>query len=87
MARIGRFPCPGPPDKGGCVTKEFVIEAILCNGDREAAISSAVPGGGPADGNKVEPGLFPENHFYGFEACIQAYKHKIIISDKRCVKI
>ena len=68
MARIGRFPCPGPPDKGGCVTKEFVIEAILCNGDREAAISSAVPGGGPADGNKVEPGLFPENHFFWFRS-------------------
>ena len=36
-----------------------MIEAILCNGDNEAAISSADPGGGPVDGNKVEPGLLP----------------------------
>jgi len=38
----------------------LVIEAILCNGDKDAAISSADPGGGPVDGNKVEPGLLPE---------------------------
>ena len=59
MALIGRLPCPGPADNGGCVTNEFVIEAILCKGDKDAAISSADPGGGPVDGNNVEPGLFP----------------------------
>ena len=59
IALIGLFPWPPPPLRGGWVTNELVIEAIRCNGDNDAAISSAVPGGGPVDGNRVEPGLFP----------------------------
>ena len=59
IALIGLFPWPPPPVRGGCVTNELVIEAILCSGDSDAAISSAVPGGGPVEGNNVEPGLFP----------------------------
>ena len=40
-----------------------MIEAIRCNGDNDAAMSSAVPGGGPVEGNNVEPGLFPVEKF------------------------
>ena len=60
IALIGRFPWPGPPCNGGCVTKELVIEAILCKGDNDVVIFSSNPGGGPVDGNKVDPGLLPE---------------------------
>lgn len=59
IALIGLFPWPPPPVRGGWVTNELVIEAIRCSGDSDAAISSAVPGGGPVEGNNVEPGLFP----------------------------
>ena len=47
------------------VTSEFVMEAMRCRGEREAAISSGVPGGPPA-GKRVDPGPLTAK-----------YKHKI----------
>jgi hypothetical protein len=60
----------------------LVIEAILCNGDNDAAISSADPGGGPVDGNKVEPGLLPE--IYGLN---NPLNERIILPFQGCVKL
>ena len=53
---MGLFICCWP-GMLGCETKELVMEAILCSGDREPTRSTS------AGGKSPEPGPLPKNSF------------------------